>query len=88
MPAHRFFLHTWRDSRGQMRKSDREALGAVGTVERISWQYSLYVVTYSYCYIIEGRCVFVARFGAGIVDRIVRRECMCCLVCSILAQLI
>jgi hypothetical protein len=32
--------------------------------------------------------VAVARLGAGIVDRIVRRQCMCCIVFSILAHLI
>jgi hypothetical protein len=30
----------------------------------------------------------VARLGAGIIDRISRRECMCFIVYSILAQLI
>jgi hypothetical protein len=33
--------------RVQMRRSDREALGVAGTVERTSWHYFLYVVTFA-----------------------------------------
>jgi hypothetical protein len=38
--------------------------------------------------IIRQPCRAVARLGAGILDRIIRRVCKCSIVCSILAELI